>query len=307
MECIYCKKQIKHRGHYPKCTERKRFINEILTFDFLSKEIQIKSANSIAKEVSEKYLCFSDNPLYASSIIDKCKSFGIKTHSISESCFLETVKIKKKITIQEKYGCDNISQNEEIKQKKINKALEKYGTINVFQSEEIKEKSRQTCLEKYGAISFSNSKFYKDPKRNFSKPHQKVSQYLNGKNIIHKNEVRGKFSKFNDELNKFYSPIPDIVLEDYKVILEINGDRWHCHPSIYKPEDKISHLWCGECFVKDVWKKDDIRKRHLESFGYKVVIIWELDLKKDFKTTIDKFINENCTNQKNNKIELLAE
>lgn len=297
MECIYCKKQIKHRGHYPKCTGRKKFINEILTFDLLSKEIKIKSANKIAKELNETYSNFlNDNELYAATIINKCKNLGIKTHSFSESCALETVKNSKKESILKKFGCENVSQNEEIKQKKIQKSLEVYGTINVFQSEEIKQKSRQTCLEKYDAVSFTASKFYKNTNKNFSKLHQRVSEYLTSQNIIHKNEIRGKFLKFNTELDKYYSPVPDILIVEHKVIIEINGDRWHCHPSMYKAEDKINHLWCGECLVKDVWEKDAIRKKHLESFGYKVIILWEHDLNKDFENIINKVINENCKN-----------
>ena len=57
---------------------------------------------------------------------------------------------KLKMTIYDKYGVDNISQVQEIKDKKTNTTLKNWGVENPFQSEEVKTKSKETCLEKYG-------------------------------------------------------------------------------------------------------------------------------------------------------------
>lgn len=59
-------------------------------------------------------------------------------------------RIKAKHTCQEKYGCDNPSQNEDVKLKKIKTSLLHYGTNQPSQSQEVKDKIKQSLIEKYG-------------------------------------------------------------------------------------------------------------------------------------------------------------
>lgn len=55
-------------------------------------------------------------------------------------------------TIKSKYGVDNISQIQSVKDKKTESSFFKYGTDNVLQSEIIKDKIKVTLLEKYGVL-----------------------------------------------------------------------------------------------------------------------------------------------------------
>lgn len=64
----------------------------------------------------------------------------------SNKCAVE----KSKITNLDKYGVENVFQNEEIKNKIKETNLEKYGCEYSAQNTEIKEKIKQTNLEKYG-------------------------------------------------------------------------------------------------------------------------------------------------------------
>jgi hypothetical protein len=50
----------------------------------------------------------------------------------------------------EKYGCENVFQNEDIKQKIKETCLEKYGETHHMKVSEILEKAKNTSLEKYG-------------------------------------------------------------------------------------------------------------------------------------------------------------
>lgn len=60
--------------------------------------------------------------------------------------------------VMQKYGVENISQLQEIKDKKEQKSLDKYGVKNVFSSEEIKEKIKETNMKKYGCENIAQNK-----------------------------------------------------------------------------------------------------------------------------------------------------
>jgi very-short-patch-repair endonuclease len=268
-----------------------------LTKENLEKYLKIYSANYIAKK-----LFAPDYITDASNVITRARKFGIKTHSISESKLLKSTKKTLKKTLQERYGenITNISQINSVKQKKIDSAIEKYGCINVFQSNEIKNKSKETLMEKYGV---ENSCAIPGVKRNNGKTsliHKEVSAFLKNKKIKHKNEV-SKFYKFCEIKKKKYAPIVDILIESRKIVIEIQGDRWHANPQKYKPSDIIK-TWDGVKTAKDIWAKDKIKKEHIESFGYKVMYIWEYDLINNKEKTLKDLINairKNKINKKN--------
>ena len=48
---------------------------------------------------------------------------------------------------------------------------------------------------------------------------------------------------------------------------------WHANPNKYKENDIID-TWEGELTAKQIWKRDQIRKEHIESFGYTVYYLW---------------------------------
>jgi len=68
---------------------------------------------------------------------------------------------------------------------------------------------------------------------------------------------------------------PDLINKKKKLIVEVNGDLWHCNPLFWRPNDihpnkKVS--------AKKIWARDKKRKKYLESQGYKVYVIWENDI-----------------------------
>lgn len=55
--------------------------------------------------------------------------------------------------------------------------------------------------------------------------------------------------------------------------------------------------------AKEIWEYDEYKKRLAEKNGYRVLVVWEQDYRKDPKETLEKclkFINE--TIQKNEEI-----
>lgn len=260
---------------------------------YLSKDVLEKlfaegySANYIAK----KYF-YPDFTTTAGVVINRAKKFNISTHSIKSALNLRSVIDRRRNTFYEKYGVFSASEIDFVKTKKIDSAMKKYGVTNVFQAEEIKQKSRKTCIEKYGTPNVGTLSVA--PGR-ISKHHQKVERILDHLNIKYRSEVTKEFFKFNIDLGKEYCPIPDIVLTDYPIIIECFGDLWHAHPDIYE-DDHIIIKYKGPESAKSIRAFDAIRNKHLESFGFKVVIIWESDFKNSEKYVIDKILTEiqNC-------------
>ena len=70
-----------------------------------------------------------------------------------------------------------------------------------------------------------------------SKLHMKISKFLTENKIDHENDPRSKFRKYSAFLGKEYCPKPDILIEDRKLVIEINGTRWHADPKKYSPTD----------------------------------------------------------------------
>lgn len=65
-----------------------------------------------------------------------------------------------KKTVMEKYGVDNISQIDSVKQKKVLVSFERYGTENVAQSSDVIKKIQETNIQKYGRSSFVGTPEY---------------------------------------------------------------------------------------------------------------------------------------------------
>lgn len=92
------------------------------------------------------------------------KSFRslVKTNGYCLNCAKEYGKEKSKNLFLEKYGVENPSQCEDIKNKIKQKNLEKYGVEYSSQSKEIKEKTKQTNLKKYGTTCSLHNKDIKE-------------------------------------------------------------------------------------------------------------------------------------------------
>ena len=104
-----------------------------------------------------------------------------------------------------------------------------------------------------------------------TKPEEIVRKYLFSKGFRYRK---------ND---KRYPGRPDIILPKYKTAIFVNGCFWHMHdgcPKFIMPKSNI-----------DYWKpKLERNKRHdienkitLEKQEWKVIVVWECELKKDNK------------------------
>lgn len=113
-----------------------------------------------------------------------------------------------------------------------------------------------------------------------SKPEGKVRKYLFSKGLRYRKNVRK------------LPGCPDIVLAKYKTVIFVNGCFWHHH-------DCDRFVW--PCSNQEYWHKkidrnverDKENKKILEEQGWRVLTIWECQLKKAVATeNLEKLYNK---------------
>jgi G:T-mismatch repair DNA endonuclease (very short patch repair protein) len=80
----------------------------------------------------------------------------------------------------------------------------------------------------------------------------------------------------------------DLVIEPNKVI-EVFGDYWHFNPKKYDGES-VQKVRGKEVKVKEVWKYDKYVIDGMKHQGYKVLVVWESELKDDLDKTTKKIL-----------------
>ena len=259
------------------------------------------------------------------------KNLGLKHKNISDSRKTNSCKERTKNTNNQKYGVDNISQSEHIKQKKKETFLKNYGVDNIWKLKEYRIEWEQKMIEKYGSPYIGNihgngnlwgwnnleskisriNKLKEDFKKwyyNLSEEDKEIYAKTRGNYLVKasKSFLETRIEKilidnciFNKSQYWIKRKSYDFWLGE-KNILEIQGKYWHCDPRFYKENDIIQH---GESYylVKDVWDKDEEKKKLAEKYGYNVFYLWETDIKNmtdfDILNKIKNFINENKKNQ----------
>ncbi len=92
------------------------------------------------------------------------------------------------------------------------------------------------------------------------------------RSILHKNGFRFSLHK------KDLPGKPDIVLKKYKTVINVNGCFWHHHNcGRYKIPKNNRKFWLKK--FKDNKKRDKINSLKIKKIGWKVLKIWECQLK----------------------------
>lgn len=105
-----------------------------------------------------------------------------------------------------------------------------------------------------------------------SKPEEIVRKYLFSKGFRYRKNV------------KKLPGCPDIVLPKYKTVIFVNGCFWHKHdcPRFVWPSSNQDY-WRPK-ILRNV-ERDQLRRQELEALGWKVIVVWECELKKKVRDT----------------------
>jgi len=89
---------------------------------------------------------------------------------------------------------------------------------------------------------------------------------------------------------------PDIVLKKYSTAIFINGCFWHVHEcSLFMWPKTNTEFWKNKLIQNKI--RDEIIIQELQKLGWKVLIVWECELKKNVRDErLKRLCNEieNC-------------
>ncbi len=102
-----------------------------------------------------------------------------------------------------------------------------------------------------------------------TKPEEVVAKYLFSQGFRYRRNVRN------------LPGTPDIVMKKYKTVIFVNGCFWHAHEGCkyFVLPDNNKKFWEEKLFRNR--ERDFEKKIQLEKLGWKVITIWECELKKD--------------------------
>jgi hypothetical protein len=188
------------------------YLNELLTRD---KALLIGDYPKLNGMVRIFYTCICGN--MANKRFNSISYYG---GAFCKNCTKKNKVKKIKDTCLEKYGVDNPSYVEEIKEKKMDSYLEHYG-MHPKKTKEVNDKYITTCLEKYGCINSAQA----------DKVKEKIKNTFNekyGGHPMFDSTVKNKVKKTC--LKKYGSHPSQNELIKNK-IKQTNLKKYGCHPS----------------------------------------------------------------------------
>ena len=161
------------------------------------------------------------------------------------------------------------------------------GAKNAMSKAEYRQKVSEQLKKKYTSGDLN---FLKEIQRK-----NMTSSHANGKIVntpiskeekILRTELEARGLKIESQF-KIGSLKYDLLVVDKKVLIEFNGDYWHCNPKQYAADylnkKKGAH-------AHEIWMHDAHKKSTAESAGYRVITVWDSEYKRN-KNTINKLIH----------------
>ncbi len=81
---------------------------------------------------------------------------------------------------------------------------------------------------------------------------------------------------------------PDIAFRRKKVAVFIDSDFWHVHPARFIMPQSNKKYWKGK--IKRNKKRDAEVNKKLKKSGWKVIRIWEYDIKRNLNRSVEKIL-----------------
>lgn len=324
MKCPFCEKNLNSKdcNHIYRCN--KESDKNITRFLFISYNYpDLNTKEKVQKLYEDQLLSLPDLKkkigISYKNMLFLLNYFEIKKRNISESANLISVEKYKKTCVK-KYGVDNLSKLDVIKDKKKNTFIKHYGVDNIWKSKEYYEWLHDYMLNNYGKKSLPNrygkmNEYYKtlteqDKKDKMDIPRkvyldhwynlsdEEKYKLIQKRVKFTETKIENKVSETLDKLNIPHSKqywinkkSYDIIITNTNILIEVNGDFWHANPIDYKENDILPHPF-KSVTAKELWEKDLEKKKLAESKGYKIIYIWEKELKENKDNLLDLIINK---------------
>ncbi len=224
------------------------------------------------------------------SIATSLKKYGTRSPNQAPN-----VKEKKRITTMERYGVHNVALVPRFKAKQQATMLERYGQMNIRWLRADVETLQREMGKLHTHLRAWWKKMPKEDKQrridilhngwkewwgNLT-PEEKAMYSVRRRNG-YDSKLERKVGKALDELGIGYRHqcwinrrSYDYKLEKTMTLLEVNGDYWHCNPTLY------SHDFVHPTSKKtaaEIWENDAQKQRNAEAYGYRVITLWENEI-----------------------------
>lgn len=87
---------------------------------------------------------------------------------------------------------------------------------------------------------------------------------------------------------KGLSGSPDIVFPGKRVAVFCHGCFWHGHEGCYRAPKTNQEFWSSK--LENNRSRDERNKRELENQGWRVLQVWECDIKKNIGVVVDNIV-----------------
>ncbi len=114
---------------------------------------------------------------------------------------------------------------------------------------------------------------------------------IKGKDTGPETRVRSELHKRGFRFRKHLKELPgqpDVVFTKAKVAVFIDGDFWHGY-RFPTWEHKVSAFWKTK--ISKNRERDARNHRRLRDMGWKVIRLWQHDLERDFRESIEKVVS----------------
>jgi very-short-patch-repair endonuclease len=161
--------------------------------------------------------------------------------------------------------------------KKYNELNKKKGSIDSYIKKYGKNEGMRRFHNSHKNIGYS-SKISKKLFFDIAKSFENEKIYFKALN--------NEFGKLNNKTHEYY--FYDFCLINRKKIIEFNGDYYHMNPKIYNKNDFNKKV---KKYAFEIWNYNKRKIKVIKDCGFKVLIIWENDYRKNDEKILKKCIN----------------
>jgi len=221
--------------------------------------------NKIEHTSHKKYYLLRNIRLLLNKPCVSCNKIGDKNHFFKKTHTLKTKKLQSENRKNKACGKNNAMAKKENREKVSEALIKKYksGDLDFLKKIQSENAKKNQGLGKLNSAPISKAEI-------------EIKEILENRGFT-------IISQFNIKSLRY-----DLFLKEKNLLIEYNGDYWHCNPIKYN-KDYINKK--KSMTAKEIWKHDKEKKKLAIENNFNYIVIWENDYKKDKKTEIDKIIN----------------